>query len=253
MSIVTADIHSDVDDHEWTGTFTIGPNFPPTIETVVSHSILAPDGLYWNLTTPFIVDPEGLPQTKSLSFNGGTAPSWFNYDLETAEFSIITSHNDNAAVHNISIIADDGINDPVYANFTLTIIMNSDPQKHYIQPNVDVVNYNELFIQFPPFDEMFTDPEDRAMTPSLTQANGDPVPSFMLFDTVENTISGIPQFVHVGKWITSYIATDDHDQTNEIVFTIEVKPCYFKCDNCTGEDYNQCTSCKDPYYLQFAQ
>ena len=250
---MTADIHLDVDDHEWNGIFSIGPNFPPTIESVLSHSLQSPDGIYWNLTTPFIEDPEGLTLTKSILFDGGPAPGWFNYDLETAEFSIITSNNDNAAVHNVLIIADDGINDPVYRNFTLTIIFNIGPQKHYTQSNVDVVNYNPLLIEFPPFDEVFTDPEDRPLTPNLTLANGDPAPSFMVLDTSTNTISGIPEFVHVGDWIMSYSATDDHGQKAEIVFTVVVKPCYFRCDNCTGEDYNQCTLCKDPYYLQFSQ
>ena len=62
------------------------------------------------------------------------------------------------------------------------------------------------------------------MVSSMTQANGDALPSFLVYNTIENKLSGTPEVIHVGDWILSYISTDDHNLTSNITFTLSVKP-----------------------------
>ena len=224
LQVLTADVHSDVSDHNFTTNMTIIPNDPPVIGTMESHSLLAPDGLTWSYGANLITDPESLSFNVLVQFDGSSLPSWVTFESSTNSFAVITSDNSYVGVHNISYIATDDYNSPVVKNFTLAIVENFAPQIKKFISNAAIVNFNYLYVKFLPVDELFEDPDNRTMTASITQYNGDPLPSFLSYNQINNDMYGTPDFVHVGDWILTYVATDDHNLTNGITFTLTVKP-----------------------------
>jgi hypothetical protein len=221
---------------------------------ITDQSILAPDGLSWSYGAAISNDPETLPYTKSLEFNGTTViPSWIIYDLTTFTFSIISTTNSLNGVHTLTLVVEDQFNAAVRDDFLLTIGVNYDPVKVRFIDSAAIVNYNYLFIQFEDVHVLFVDPDGRPMTSTITQANGDPLPAFLTYDIPSNTMFGTPEYLHVGTWTLIYVAIDDHYNTEEIPFKVIVNPCYYKCSNCTTDDYNMCLTCHSKYYLQYGQ
>ena len=229
IEITISDPHPDVNDTTWNSPFTILVNDPPVIGTMNNQSLLAPDGLTWSFGAALTSDPEGLSYAKSLEFNGSsTIPNWLVYNLTEFDFAIITSSNSIKGSHNITVVVTDDYNPSVRASFVLSILENTSPQVEKFIENQAIVNFNYLFVQFLPVDELFSDPDNRTMTASMSQSNGDPLPSFLAYNRIDNTMFGTPEFVHIGDWLLSYIATDDHNLTSNIIFTLSVRPCYFK-------------------------
>ena len=225
IEVITSDIHIDVEDHTFTTTFDIIVNDPPIILTMTSQSLKAPDGLNWQYGAALTSDPEGLSYTKSLLFNGSsTIPSWISYNLTDYSFTIVTSHNNYVGIHSLTVVIQDDYNDPVSDSFSLTVTENTSPQRLQFISNYGIVNFNYLFIQFLPVDELFSDPDGREMTVEMTQADGNPLPAFLAYNSVENTLSGTPLLVHVGDWFLSYHAVDDHGIRSNITFTLAVMP-----------------------------
>lgn len=202
----------------------ITSNAPPTIGTLGSDTIKAPDGKTWDFADDLVADPENLTVNKYLEVNGSTTiPSWLIYNLTDYTIGIITSSNSIAGNHNITLVADDTFNPVVKQTFTLTIELNSAPQRLKFINSASIVNYKLLEIQFEPITSLFVDPDGRPMTARLTQANGDPLPSFLTYNGVLNKLSGTPTNLHVGEWLIFYTAVDDHNLSAEIVFKIVVK------------------------------
>ena len=224
FTVMTTDPHSDVNDNNFTVSFTIIANDPPTIGTMADKTLLAPDGLTWSYGATLTSDPETLSYTRSLEVDGSTTiPSWLTYDLSTYSFSIVSSSNSIKGDHTITVVATDDYNTAVKKSFTLTVNENLAPQKNKVISSYSIVNYNLLTIEFEDIDVLFTDPDGRPMTSKVSQANGDPLPSFLAFNSASNTLSGTPEIIHVGDWLISYIAVDDHTLEGAIIFKIAVK------------------------------
>ena len=85
---------------------------------------------------------------------------------------------------------------------------------------------NTFSHEFDPIDELFTDPDNRPMVGNVVQANGDPLPSFMSFNSSNNTLTGNPTSSHIGNWNFMYVATDDYNHTSNTTFIMTVKSCY---------------------------
>jgi hypothetical protein len=232
-------------------------NAPPTLNStsIADLSVLAPDGLNWSYGAAISNDPESLAYTRSLEFNGSTTiPSWIIVDFSTYTFSIISTSNNINGTHTITIVIEDEFNAPVRSSdFQIQIIPNYSPLNMKFIDGATIVNYNYLSIQFEDVHVLFIDPDDRPMTSTVMQANGDPLPSFLTYDIATNTMFGTPEFIHVRTWTLIYVGIDDHGNTGDIHFKVIVEPCYYKCNNCTTNDYNQCTSCHIPYYFQYGQ
>lgn len=117
---------------------------------------------------------------------------------------------------------------PVSAEFNLTILPNSAPQVLQYIPDYEIVNYNLLTVYFEPIDVLFQDPEGGPMTADVIQGNGEPIPSFLRYDSITNVLSGIPTFYQIGDWPLSLIAIDNSLNSANITFTVRVFPCYYK-------------------------
>ena len=224
ITVLTSDPYTDVSKYNWTSSFTITVNNPPNIGVMINQSLQAPDGLSWSFGSTLTSDPEGLSYTKSLEVDGSTTiPSWLVYNLASFDFALISSSNNISGDHNITVIVTDPYNPSVKKNFTLSIIYNQAPYKLMQIPNYGVVNFNLLTVNFPSITTLFSDPENRGLTAKLTQGDGDPLPSFLTYNSLTNTLSGTPLDINIGDWPILYTAVDDDNNTASISFKITVK------------------------------
>ena len=224
LEVVTTDPYTDVDDHVWNEVFVIIVNDPPVIGAMADQTLLAPDPHSWIFGASLASDPEGLSYTRSLRFNGSdTIPNWLNYDLSDYSFWMITSSNSYAGIHLVTVVITDEFNTEVTKSFNLEVQANSAPQKQMTISSYSIVNFNLLTIEFEDIHLLFGDPDGRPMTASLRQGNGDPLPSFLAYNSITNTLSGVPSYIHIGDWPISFVAVDDHGLEGNITFKVAVK------------------------------
>ena len=221
-----------MDNYELSSTVTVAENYPPTIGVLSNQTLQVPNGLTWDYGVGMATDPEFESMTFTLYVNGSSSiPLWLNYDDSNHEFMVISSTNVMAGVHNFTIQVDDGINTPVEGSFNLTIVEKPGPERLRFIGTYSVINYNTLFVQFDSIYELFESADGYTMTASMFLGGSDPLPSFLTFDPVANTLSGTPEEEHVGEWILSYVATDSLFGQGSTSFSVIVNPCYAKCSN----------------------
>jgi hypothetical protein len=189
------------------------------------QSVLAPDGLGWTYGAAISNDPENQTYTRTLEFNDTTGiPSWLSYDLDTYTFSILPTSNSLNGTHRITIVIEDEFNAPVKYTFILVIQLNNSPVNVKFIDSATIVSNNYMLMQFEDVDVLFTDPDNRPMTSTVKQANGNPLPTFLTYDVASNTMFGTPDPFDAGTWPLVYVATDDHSNTGEIPFKVIVNP-----------------------------
>ena len=203
--------------------FTIASNQPPIIGTMRSISINVPKGVIWGNGDNVIQDPENDALTITILVEG-VSVDWISINMTDYNF-LAWAKNENAGDHVVTVIVYDGYNTPVNTSFILTIIENYDPiaQDIFIQDAETGVN-EYVSVVFLSVDDYFNDPENRPMTASVLQYNGDPLPSFLTYNSSNNTMYGTPTNNDVNDWLISYVATNDNGNFSNITFTLSVKP-----------------------------
>ena len=227
LRIIIDDGHTDVDDYEYSSSFEILQNQPPTIQSMSDVSLLAPDGKTWSYGATLTEDPESLNYTRALLFDGlSTTPSWFTHDLSTYTFSIASTSNSFVGAYNVTIEIQDDYNAKVDGSFLITIVHNSAPQHIKLISSFEVVANVSFSHQFDSIDQLFEDPDNRTMVGDILETNGDPLPSFLYYNQSDNTLSGVPAYSNVGDWNLMYVATDNHNHTSNTTFVLSVKTCF---------------------------
>ena len=227
LRIIIDDGHTDVNDYEYSSSFEILPNLPPTIQSMSDVSLLAPDGKTWSYGASLTEDPESLNYTRALLFDGSsTTPSWFTHDLSTYTFSIASTSNSNVGAYNVTIEIQDDYNAKVDGSFLITIAHNSAPQHIKLISSFEVVINVNFSHQFDPIDQLFEDPENSTMVGDILESNGDPLPSFLYYNQSDNTLSGVPAVSNVRDWNLMYVATDSYNHTSNTTFVLSVKTCF---------------------------
>ena len=230
LKVISNNSYTDVSSYIWTINFMVTENYPPTIGSMSNQTVLVPNGISWFYGSTLTSDPEKMAYSKSLQVDGSlTIPSWLNYDLSTFDFSIVSTSNDLKGVHNVTIILDDTFNPLVLKNFTISIQENFPPIRvGYIQ-STGVVNYNLLTVKFEPINVLFNDPEgysdrsDNDFKIEMTLFDDSPLPQFLSYNSITNTLSGTPSILDVGDYLINFIAVDNIGQTSSTSFKVSVK------------------------------
>ena len=206
--------------------FTILPNQPPTIGNIWGPSITVNYSVVvkWSNGNNVIQDPEGDALTITLYVDGVADPTWISIDPVTFGFSA-SPKNPDAGARVIKVSVEDGFNPTVNKTFILEVIENYDPDpKNGIISNIEVLQNKYFSTQLLTVNDYFSDPENRPMTASLLLYNGDPLPSFISYDSYNNTLSGTPTSDDVGDWLIANIATNNINYSYNISFIIRVWP-----------------------------
>ena len=180
---------SQVDSY--TSNFTIAGNQPPVVNSMRDVTLTVPKAIIWDNPGTVIEDPENDTLTLTLLVDNVSA-TWISINPENYAFTGWPS-NAIAGAHNITVIVNDGFNDPVNTSFTVTIVANYDPYSVGIYISDVDTGVNEFVsVVFLPVDDLFDDPENSPMTGSVLRFNGDPLPSFLTFNSSNNTMYGTP-------------------------------------------------------------
>ncbi|CAI2385481.1 unnamed protein product [Moneuplotes crassus] len=252
LSIINIHAHSDIANYTWAANFTIAGNNPPTISAVTNKQMMAPDGMTWTFGASIANDPEALPLTNTIKVNGSSSiPSWIMFEGSDFTFTIVSTSNSIVGVHTVTLSTSDGFNAPATTDFTITIDENLGPTSlGVVIPDKEMLVLSSFNIEFPVVETFFTDPDGRPMTSNIRFATGVALPPHIQYNPANNTLYGSLSGSDVGNWNLVYVGMDDHPSEGTIPFRLIIKPCYYTCSTCMGDEYNQCTDCLNGYYLE---
>jgi|GEM_PF-884799 len=204
----------------------INANDPPVIAASIADLSTDEDvALNFQLPVGSFVDPnEGDVLTYNAVLEGGTdLPSWLTFDVQTQTF-IGTPTNNEVGSLNITVTATDSEGLSVSDTFTLTVNNVNDA------PVVMAAIPDQIMDEDAPFSftldtAIFGDDDfihgDR-LTLSATLADGNDLPTWLAFDALAGTFSGMPTNGNVGIYDVRVIATDENSANASTVFVLTV-------------------------------
>jgi len=167
------------------------------------------------------VDGDDLTLSATLA-NGDPLPAWLSFDTETATFSGTPDDPDLGTI-DVRVTATDPSNAATSSDFALTVNgVNDTPTVD--NPIADQSTDEEAVFSFTVPANTFGDADDDDLTLSATLANGDPLPSWLSFDTETGIFSGTPDDADLGAIDVRVTATDPSEASASEDFTLTVNP-----------------------------
>ncbi|AVH63458.1 putative Ig domain-containing protein [Nostoc sp. 'Peltigera membranacea cyanobiont' N6] len=153
--------------------------------------------------------------------NGDPLPSWLSFNAATKTFSG-TPLNANVANLNIKVTARDILGVPVSDDFALTVKnVNDAPELVTAIANPKVVINTQFNFTIPENTFIDIDAGD-TLTYTATLENGNPLPSWLSFNTATRNFSGIPTVDNLGNQNIKVTAKDISGDEVSDVFTLTV-------------------------------
>jgi hypothetical protein len=209
-----------------TDTFTItiaNSNDVPTIANPIANQNATEDSAFtFQFATTVFADVDvGDTLTYSAQLAGGSAlPAWLNFDAATRTFSG-TPANGDVGIITIEITADDSHGGTITDSFTLTIANTNDaPTIANAIANQNATEDSAFTFQFAT--NVFADADADTLTYSAQLAGGAALPTWLSFDAVTRTFSGMPANGDVGTVSIDVIADDGNGGTVTDTFDIVI-------------------------------
>ena len=162
----------------------------------------------------------------SLNYNatlsdGAPLPSWLSFDPATQTFSGTPANGDVGSI-TVRVTVNDDFNETASGTFTLTVNdINTPPSLVTPLPN-RAATENVAFTFTVP-SGTFTDPDlGDTLTYSATLDNGNPLPTWLNFNSTTRTFSGTPDNPDVGTIDVRVTVTDNGSETASDVFALTV-------------------------------
>ncbi len=197
--------------------FTLSVGFLP----VLSHKItnqLAPIELSYQFSVPknSFYDPDGLALSYlAQGVNNQPLPSWLQFDSSALLFYGI-ANTSNITVYTLQLIATNNAGGQVIASFTLRT-------DHFPVFNkvlsLPIASVNQPWVWTLPSDA-FTDADGDPLTYSATQEDGSGLPSWLSFNPITRTFTGVPLLV--GTQGLKITAQDSYGGSNSTYFNITI-------------------------------
>jgi Ca2+-binding RTX toxin-like protein len=168
----------------------------------------------------FDADPEDVLTLSARLGTGQVLPSWLKFDSASQRFTGVPS-TEAVGDLTIAVTATDSRGRNATDTFKLSIADINDAPL-VTQPLPDqVLNQGDVVsVQLPV--GMFIDPEGNALSISVAQANGDPLPDWLTYDAATGLISGEAVTVAVGITSIRVSATDSSGLSVSDIFNIAV-------------------------------
>ncbi|MGN0920701.1 MAG: putative Ig domain-containing protein [Cellvibrio sp.] len=194
-------------------------NSAPLVSTAGAPTTIDQGSLYD--FTPTYSDNED----DALIFSGDNLPTWLTIDSSTGRISGTPGNGDVGTTSSqIHIkVSDDGGSSWHYAEsaFSITVVNINDAPVVVHPVSDQTVNQDQLFSLTLPAD-MFIDVDaGDVLTYSVTLANGNPIPSWLSFNSATLTLSGTPTNSHVGSFDLVVTASDGEAMVSD-TFTLTV-------------------------------
>jgi len=163
-------------------------------------------------------DSDVLTLTAELS-DGSILPDWLTFDESTGTFSGTPAISD-VANHTIRITATDPSTESVYTDFTLNVVVDNDPPE-VTSPVPNLESNEDVFFQHNFDVNTFTDPDNDLLSYSIELQGGDPLPTWLTFESTDFKLTGTPLQSDVGTYTIVLSAADEFSEvSDEFVLTV---------------------------------
>ena len=163
-------------------------------------------------------DPDGDPLSFRLTLGDGSAlPSWLTFNPSTMT---VSGTAPGAFDQTLKLVVSDGRGGEASTEFGVSIAPQ-DNQAPEISGSLEdqTVKVSQL-LSFG-FSSMFTDPDGDSLTYRSAQSNGQPLPSWVNFDTATGAFSGIPSAGLAGQSLSFQVwASDGQGESQPLTFNI---------------------------------
>ena len=200
--------------------FTISVSFLPVLSRRITNQ-LAPIGLpyQFSVSKNSFYDPAGLALSYlAQGVNNQPLPSWLQFNATTLVFWGV-ANTSNTTVYTLQLIATNSAGGQVIASFTLRTDHFPVFNKILSLPTASV---NQAWVWTLPSDA-FTDTDGDLLTYFATQEDGGPLPSWLSFNPITKTFTGVPLFT--GTQGLKITAQDSYGGgSNSTYFNITILP-----------------------------
>ncbi|MEH1968191.1 putative Ig domain-containing protein [Nostoc sp.] len=199
-------------------------NDPPEVVNEIADQEATEDTVFnftFSENTFLDVDPgDSLTYTATLE-NGDPLPSWLSFNADTKTFSG-TPLNADVSNLNIKVTARDIFGVEVSDDFALTVKnVNDAPEVVEAIANLKVVIDTQLNFTIPENTFIDIDAGD-SLIYTATLENGDPLPSWLIFNTATRNFSGTPTAVNLGQHNIKVTVKDISGDEASDVFVLTV-------------------------------
>ncbi|WP_331345210.1 putative Ig domain-containing protein [Cellvibrio sp. UBA7661] len=185
------------------------PNVLPVVQNpIADQSVEENQAFGFTIPASTFVDADGDTLSYSAQLSGGGAlPSWLVFDAATGTFSGTPSASDIGSI-TVQVTATDSRNGSVSDSFVITINNLNDAPVLAIAPADQAAVANSPFsVTFPA--NMFTDADaGTVLTYTATQADGSPLPDWLVFSSSTLNFSGTPSNADEGSIAIQIVASD---------------------------------------------
>ncbi|TXH27219.1 MAG: tandem-95 repeat protein, partial [Elusimicrobia bacterium] len=202
-----------------------GPgNHTPRLDRPLVDQIYRPGQSF---SFPIARDSFSDPDAEALGFsarqeNGLALPDWLSFDPATLTFSGVVPAAQRAPLE-IRVEASDPHGATVADVFSLGLILDAAPPR-LGEPAVDQwVNEDRAFVYELPADEFVADPADPVLDFGATLADGQALPAWLAFDSVQRRFSGTPANDDVGTLEIRVTARNRMGATADDSFLLRVE------------------------------
>ncbi|MCK9387630.1 MAG: putative Ig domain-containing protein [Sulfuritalea sp.] len=199
-------------------------NDAPTVGTVIPSTQAIEDSAFQFIIPSGAFRDADVGDTLAYSAtlaNGISLPAWLTFDAATGTFSG-TPLNEDVGALSVSVIATDTAGAAASQMFTLDVANTNDtPEASETIAAVAATEDSAYAFTVPTTAFRDVDIGD-TLTLSASQANGDPLPAWLSFDTATGSFSGTPLNEDVGFLSVTVVATDAAGAAATQTFTLDV-------------------------------
>ena len=198
-------------------------NNPPELATPIQDQTASEDLFFeFSFDNTTFTDPDGETLSYSATLaNGFALPDWLSFNPNLREF-YGTPTNADVGMISITVIAKDLRQSTASDTFIITI-ENTNDAPILVNPISDVLAIKDTPFQFVIPAQTFNDPDmNDPLTYSATLLNGDPLPSWLIFDSLDQSFTGTPTFSDIGMITITIIANDTSHTSVSDSFMINI-------------------------------
>jgi Ca2+-binding RTX toxin-like protein len=201
-------------------------NHAPKASWVAPDQTITETGFFtYTIPAGLFVDDDGDALTITVvQINGNPLPEWLTFDAETGTLSGTPADGDRGALK-LRILATDPDGASGRMDFGLDIAaINHAPTASGTIP-LQTATETEAFAWTLPAG-LFSDSDGDALTYSIILADGNPLPTWLMFETASLTLSGTPNIGDAGALALAVTATDPSGAWVSQQFTLDVASPY---------------------------
>lgn len=189
------------------------PNRPPIVVMLIPNQrFLAGQPFVWTVPSSTFFDPDSDP----LQLSTSSLPTGLLFNVNNQTLSGQLANNQPPFM--VTVFANDRFGGSVSTRFNVSI--NHAPQLNGFIPNQQAYLGNPFLFTFAP--DLFTDSDNDPLQYQAQQTNGNPLPTWLTFDSNAHRFIGIPQISDLGFCLILLEALDPYGGVGSGTFGVAI-------------------------------